>query len=205
VVSLSDLPLRDDLKGATPYGAPQDAVRYALNVNENTHPIPEPVARDIVESLARAVLGANRYPDREFLELREAFAGYLGHGLVAGQIWAANGSNEIIQHVLQAFGGPGRTVLGFPPTYSMHPIIAAGTGTQWVTAERDAGYTISPETAVAAIERTDPDRSSSALRTTPPALPCRSRPSRRSTRRRAAWCSSTRPTPSSCPTRCRVR
>jgi histidinol-phosphate aminotransferase len=157
VVSLSDLPLRDDLKGATPYGAPQDAVRYALNVNENTHPIPEPVARDIVESLARAVLGANRYPDREFVELREAFAGYLGHGLGADQIWAANGSNEIIQHVLQAFGGPGRTVLGFPPTYSMHPIIAAGTGTQWVTAERDAGYTISPETAVAAVERTDPD------------------------------------------------
>ena len=157
MVSLSDLPLRDDLRGATPYGAPQDAVRYALNVNENTHPIPEPVARDIVESLARAVIGANRYPDREFSELREAFAGYLGHGLDASQIWAANGSNEIIQHVLQAFGGPGRRVLGFPPTYSMHPIIAAGTGTEWVTAERDADYAISPETAVAAVKRTDPD------------------------------------------------
>lgn len=157
MVSLSDLPLRDDLKGASPYGAPQDPVRYALNVNENTHPIPEGVARDIVESLARAVLGANRYPDREFTELRESFAGYLGHDLTADHIWAANGSNEIIQHVLQAFGGPGRRVLGFPPTYSMHPIIAAGTGTEWVTGERDAGYAISPETAVAAIERTDPD------------------------------------------------
>lgn len=157
MASLSDLPLRDDLRGQTPYGAPQDAVRYALNVNENTHPIPEGVARDIVESLARAVLGANRYPDREFADLRAAFAGYLGHGLGAEQIWAANGSNEIIQHVLQAFGGPGRRVLGFPPTYSMHPIIAAGTGTEWVTAERDAGFTISPETAVAAVERTDPD------------------------------------------------
>lgn len=132
-------------------------MRYALNVNENTHPIPEPVARDIVESLARAVIGANRYPDREFDELRAALARYLGHSITADQIWAANGSNEIIQHVLQAFGGPGRRALGFPPTYSMHPIIATGTGTAWVTADRDAGYAISPDTVVAAIEREKPD------------------------------------------------
>jgi histidinol-phosphate aminotransferase len=157
VASLSDLPLRDDLKGAHPYGAPQDRVRYALNVNENTHPIPESVARDIVESLAHAVIGVNRYPDREFSELRESFARYLGHDLTAAHIWAANGSNEIIQHVLQAFGGPGRRVLGYPPTYSMHPIIAAGTGTEWVAGDRDADFALSPETAVAAVERTDPD------------------------------------------------
>lgn len=157
MASLSDLPIRDDLRGAHPYGAPQDAVRYALNVNENTHPVPEAVALDIVAELALAVRGVNRYPDREFPELRAAFARYLGHGLGAESIWAANGSNEIIQHVLQAFGGPGRRVLGFPPTYSMHPIIAAGTGTEWVTGQRDADFAISPETAVAAVERTDPD------------------------------------------------
>lgn len=155
--SLSDLPLRPDLVGATPYGAPQDAVRYALNVNENTHPIPADVAADIVAEIARAVGGANRYPDREFTELRAAFAGYLGHGLSADHIWAANGSNEVIQHVLQAFGGPGRDVLGFPPTYSMHPIIAAGTGTRWVTAERDADFELSPATAAAAVRAADPD------------------------------------------------
>lgn len=155
--SLSDLPLRPDLVGAEPYGAPQDAVRYALNVNENTHPIPSDVAADIVAEIARAVQGANRYPDREFTELRTGFAGYLGHGLTADQIWAANGSNEVIQHVLQAFGGPGRDVLGFPPTYSMHPIIAAGTGTRWVTAPRDADFALSPETAAAAVRAADPD------------------------------------------------
>jgi histidinol-phosphate aminotransferase len=132
-------------------------VRYALNVNENTHPIPEGVARDIVESLAHAVLGVNRYPDREFLELRESFAAYLGHDLSAAQIWAGNGSNEVIQHVFQAFGGPGRRILGFPPTYSMYPIIAAGSGTEWVTGARDPEFRLSPETAVAAVERTDPD------------------------------------------------
>lgn len=157
MASLSDLPIRDDLRGLAPYGAPQKHVRYALNVNENTHSIPEPVARDIVESLARAVLTANRYPDREFTVLRESLAGYLGHGLTAEQLWAANGSNEIIQQLLQAFGGPGRSVLGFPPTYSMHPIITAGVGSRWVTAERDPGYEISPETAVRAIEQHRPD------------------------------------------------
>jgi len=157
VASLSDLPIRDDLRGQHPYGAPMIPVRYALNVNENTHPIPEPVARDIVESLARAVLTVNRYPDREFTELRENLAAYLGHGITPEQVWAANGSNEIIQQTLQAFGGPGRSVLGFPPTYSMHPIIAAGTGTTWLTAERDADYRISPQNAVAAIEAQRPD------------------------------------------------
>ncbi|MCS0499332.1 histidinol-phosphate transaminase [Protaetiibacter mangrovi] len=157
MASLSDLPIRDDLRGLTPYGAPQKHVRYALNVNENTHPIPEDVARDIVESLARAVLTANRYPDREFTTLRESLAAYLGHGLGPEQLWAANGSNEIIQQLLQAFGGPGRSVLGFPPTYSMHPIITAGVGSTWVAAERDADYEISPETAVRAIEQHRPD------------------------------------------------
>ncbi len=132
-------------------------VRYALNVNENTHPIPEAVVSDIVESLAHAVLTLNRYPDREFTALRESLADYLGDDISVEQVWAANGSNEIIQQTLQAFGGPGRSVLGFPPTYSMHPIIAAGTGTAWLTAERDVDYRISPETAVAAITAQRPD------------------------------------------------
>ena len=74
MVNLSDLPIRDDLRGLEPYGAPQKAVRIALNVNENSHPIPEAVARDIVESLAAAILTVNRYPDREFTALRESLA-----------------------------------------------------------------------------------------------------------------------------------
>jgi histidinol-phosphate aminotransferase len=157
VTSLDDLPIRDDLRGKSPYGAPQKHVRIELNVNENTHPIPEPVARDIIESLARAILTINRYPDREFTPLRESLAGYLGHGLTRDNIWAANGSNEILQQIMQAFGGPGRSILGFPPTYSMHSIIASGTGTTWVTADRDAAFEISPRTAVEAIRERDPD------------------------------------------------
>jgi len=157
VTSLEDLPIRDDLRGKSPYGAPQKHVRIELNVNENTHPIPEPVARDIIESLARAILTINRYPDREFSQLRDGLAEYLGHGLTRDHIWAANGSNEILQQIMQAFGGPGRSILGFPPTYSMHSIIASGTGTTWIGAERDADFEISPSTAVEAIREHDPD------------------------------------------------
>ena len=157
MVSLSDLPIRDDLRGLVPYGAPQLSVPVALNVNENTHTIPEDVARDIVESLAASILTVNRYPDREFTELRESLANYLGHGLTAENLWAANGSNEVLQQILQAFGGPGRSVLGFPPTYSMHSIIAAGTGTRWIAGERDADYDISPETVTRWIEQEKPD------------------------------------------------
>jgi len=157
VVSLSDLPIRDDLRGLVPYGAPQLSVPVALNVNENTHTIPEDVARDIVESLAASIMTVNRYPDREFTELRESLANYLGHGLSPDNLWAANGSNEVLQQILQAFGGPGRSVLGFPPTYSMHSIIAAGTGTRWIAGERDADYDISPQTVTRWIDQVKPD------------------------------------------------
>ncbi|NYJ30592.1 histidinol-phosphate aminotransferase [Galbitalea soli] len=157
MTSLDDLPIRDDLRGLTPYGAPQKHVRIRLNVNENTHPIPDDVARGIVDAVADAIRTVNRYPDREFTLLRESLASYLGHGLGADNIWAANGSNEVLQQILQAFGGPGRSVLGFPPTYSMHSIIAAGTGTAWLRGERDEEFGISPETAVRWIEETGPD------------------------------------------------
>ncbi len=157
MTSLADLPLRDDLRGRSPYGAPQKSVRVALNVNENTHGVPADVAEDIVAALAEAVTTLHRYPDREFTVLRERLAGYLGHGVDVAQVWAANGSNEVIQQVLQAFGGPGRSVLGFPPTYSMHSILAGATGTRWVEGRRDEGFEISPETIVREIERTRPD------------------------------------------------
>ena len=157
MASLDDLPIRDDLRGLVPYGAPQEQVRIRLNVNENTHPIPEAVATDIVTALAAVVVGLNRYPDREFTPLRESLAVYLGSGLSRDNIWAANGSNEVLQQILQAFGGPGRGVLGFPPTYSMHSIIASGTGTRWIAGERDSAFEISPQTAVEWIEKTTPD------------------------------------------------
>ncbi|MFC0682120.1 histidinol-phosphate transaminase [Lysobacter korlensis] len=157
MTTLDELPIRDDLRGLTPYGAPQKTVRVALNVNENTHPVPEDVADAITASLAQALRTVNRYPDREFHSLRESLAGYLGRGITPEQVWAANGSNEIIQQILQAFGGPGRSVLGFPPTYSMHSILAAGTGTRWVPGRRDAAYAISPATAVAEIAAHRPD------------------------------------------------
>ena len=120
---LEDLPIRDDLRGMTPYGAPQAPLPVALNVNENTHPVPQEVADDILDAVALALRDVNRYPDREFTALREGFATYLGHGLDRDQIWAGNGSNEVLQHLLQAFGGPRRTAFGFAPTYSMYPLI----------------------------------------------------------------------------------
>jgi histidinol-phosphate aminotransferase len=157
VTSLDDLPIRDDLKGLTPYGAPQEHVRVELNVNENTHPVPPEVISDILKRITIALESINRYPDREFSGLREALAAYLGHGLTAENIWAANGSNEVIQQFMQAFGGPGRSVLAFSPTYSMHSIIASGTGTTWIPATRDAHFEISPKTAVSAITAHSPD------------------------------------------------
>ncbi|MGC5078027.1 histidinol-phosphate transaminase [Agrococcus sp. DT81.2] len=157
MTSLDDLPIRDDLRGLTPYGAPQLDVPVRLNVNENAYRVPEAVALDIVQEIARALPDANRYPDREFDALRQAFADYLGHGLEPAQLWAGNGSNEVLQHVLQAFGGPGRSLLSFTPTYSMYPLLAQGVGMRWIPVQRADDFTLTPDAVREAIAEHDPD------------------------------------------------
>ena len=149
-----------------------------LNTNENPHPVPPEVVGRLSAALAEVVGGLNRYPDREFTALREDLARYLGHDLTPAQIWAGNGSNEVLQHVLQAFGGPGRTAMGFVPAYSMHSVIATCTGTLWVDGRRGRGtadgedtgdggtgvpgpaggrFLLTPSSAARQVERADPD------------------------------------------------
>jgi histidinol-phosphate aminotransferase len=155
--SFEDLPIRDDLRGLSPYGAPQLDVPYPLNTNENPYgPSPELVA-DLRDAVTAAATTLNRYPDRDAVELRKDLADYLGHGLIAGNLWAANGSNEVIQQILQCFGGEGRTAIGFEPSYSMHRLISLGTGTGWVGGLREDDYTLDPAKAIAAIEEHRPD------------------------------------------------
>ena len=153
---LEELPLRADLRGRTAYGAPQLDVPVRLNTNENSHPLPEPLLDDIAKAARDAATGLNRYPDRDVTALRTDLAAYLGHGLTADQVWAANGSNEILQQVLQAFGGPGRAALGFTPSYSMHEIIATGTGTGWLAGRRAADFTVPPELAADQVRKARP-------------------------------------------------
>lgn len=154
---LDKLPLRSDLRGLEPYGAPQLNVPVQLNVNENTFGIPESVAISIVERVAKATIGLNRYPDREFVELRQSLADFLGHGLSSDQVWAANGSNEILQQFFTAFGGPEKKAISFGPTYSMYPNIARGTLTNYKELPREEGFSLSPDYLFEAIEREKPD------------------------------------------------
>ncbi len=154
---LSGLPLRPELLGQVPYGAPQLEVPVRLNVNENPYPPSERVIAEIAAAAAQAARTINRYPDRDALALRSDLAAYLGHGLTAEQIWAANGSNEVMLHVLQAFAGPGRTVLSFAPTYSMYPEYARDSHSRFLTFPRADDFTLDLPAALAAIAKTRPD------------------------------------------------
>jgi histidinol-phosphate aminotransferase len=159
--TLNDLPLRDDLRGKSPYGAPQLAVPVRLNTNENPHPPTRALIDDVVRSVGDAAADLHRYPDRDAVALRRDLAGYLtaqtGTQLGVENLWAANGSNEILQQLLQAFGGPGRSAIGFVPSYSMHPIIADGTRTEWLEAARADDFSFDVDTAVAAVVERRPD------------------------------------------------
>ncbi|CAN5169775.1 histidinol-phosphate transaminase [soil metagenome] len=163
--ALDALPIRDDLRGKMPYGAPQSGrggigTAVQLNVNENPHAPSAALVADLARAVPTAAATLNRYPDREAVALRTDLAGYLsarsGVALEVDQLWAANGSNEVLQQVCQAFGGPGRVALGFEPSYSMHPLLAAGTSTGWVAVPRAEDFTVNLAAAVAAVREHRP-------------------------------------------------
>jgi histidinol-phosphate aminotransferase len=160
-ITLDDLPLRDDLRGKSPYGAPQLVVPVRLNTNENPHPPSKALADDVVRSVQEAAADLHRYPDRDAVALRGDLASYLtrqtGTQLGVENLWAANGSNEILQQLLQAFGGPGRSAIGFVPSYSMHPIICDATRTEWLEAARADDFSLDVDAAVAAVTERRPD------------------------------------------------
>ena len=160
-ITLADLPLREDLRGKSPYGAPQLDVPVRLNTNENPHPPTHALVDDVVNSVREVSAELHRYPDRDAVALRSDLAAYMtratGVQLGVENLWAANGSNEILQQLLQAFGGPGRSAIGFVPSYSMHPIISDGTQTRWLQAARASDFGLDVDVAVAAIAEQRPD------------------------------------------------
>ncbi|MDO5454044.1 MAG: histidinol-phosphate transaminase [Corynebacterium sp.] len=160
-VALGQLPLRDELRGKSAYGAPQLDVPVRLNTNENPYSPSQGLIDDLVARVATLAPELNRYPERDAVELREELAAYVsrqtGVTVTRDNLWAANGSNEILQQLLQAFGGPGRSALGFLPSYSMHPILAAGTQTQFLDCPRGEDFRIDMTAALAAIAEHAPD------------------------------------------------
>lgn len=159
-------PLREELRGLAPYGAPQLSLEVApvqLNTNENPYGPSEACVADIAAAAAQAARGLNRYPDREHLALREALAAYLSRDVATGQepitaeqVWAANGSNEVMLQLLQAFGGPGRTVVSFAPTYSMYPEYARDTHSRFVVGRRAEDFTLDVDAAVTLVQAEQP-------------------------------------------------
>jgi histidinol-phosphate aminotransferase len=206
---MDDLPLRPELRGQVPYGAPQLDVPVRLNTNENPYPPPESVAEEMGRAITAAANGIDRYPDREAWELRSALADYLmssvrnscrdrrlesgfdarsqipdgltplsssapirpqpstpvgadfpsgtsGLALTARNIWPANGSNEVMSQLLGAFGGPGRRMLAFTPSYSMYPEYARNTHTEYLTRPRASDFTVDVDAALEAVAELRP-------------------------------------------------
>ena len=140
------LPLRGDLRNISPYGAPQISGVVALNTNENPFPLPPDVVVAMTDRLSEVIADLNRYPDRDAEGLRRKLAHYIsqrtGVEVSVENIWAANGSNEILQTLFLAFGGNEALALGFTPSYSVHPLIAQITKTPWFAGSRDGDFKI---------------------------------------------------------------
>ena len=150
------LPLREDLSELSPYGAPQIEVPVRLNTNENPYNLSDDLQRALLDEISRSLKVLNRYPDRDSIALREALANSINvsHGTDVDpeSIWAANGSNEIIQTILLAFEGG---ALGFEPSYSMHPLISKVVGKNWFSIPRDKNFEIGDSQIEKAIGATD--------------------------------------------------
>lgn len=154
------LPLREDLRELSPYGAPQIENVIRLNTNENPFALPNDVVSALAERVESIAQDLNRYPDRDAVRLREKLAGYInqlsGTNLDVTNVWAANGSNEILQTIFLACGGAGRKAIGFTPSYSVHPLIARITGTEWIAGSRDDDFGINISEAVTQISDLKP-------------------------------------------------
>ena len=147
------IPVRDDLRSLDGYHSAQVDVAVRLNTNESPAPPPEAFRDALAAEVSR--IDWHRYPDRAATELRQAIAAT--HGVDASQVFAANGSNEVLQTVLLAYAGPGRTVATFEPTYQMHAQIARVTGATVVEGERAADFTLDPAEVVRVIDEFRPD------------------------------------------------
>jgi histidinol-phosphate aminotransferase len=152
------LPLRQNLRELSPYGAPQIPADAVMNTNENPYaPSPE-LAQAIADRVSEVALTLNRYPDRDAVVLRNKLAEFInglsGTNFDSTNLWAANGSNEIIQSLFMAFGGG--TALGFIPSYSMHPLIARVTQVQWLNGTRREDFTLDVDSAIEQIQREKP-------------------------------------------------
>ena len=138
------LPLRQDLKPLSPYGAPQVPAEATLNTNENPYAPSPALAKAIADRTHKVALNLNRYPDRDAISLRKGLASFINNlsstSFDSDQVWAANGSNEIIQSLFMAFGD--RPALGFTPSYSMHPLIAKVIGVNWRDGGRRADFSL---------------------------------------------------------------
>ena len=147
------VPVRAELADIEPYGAPQLDVPVRLNTNET----PEPPPAGYLEEVARRIqsLELNRYPDRPHRDLRRALAQRAG--LTSDQVWAANGSNEILIQLLQAYGGPDRLAMYVRPGSSMYPELCRTALTPAVEVDLDERFLLSPEVATRAVTMHDPD------------------------------------------------
>lgn len=160
--SPADLPLRPELRGQVPYGAPQLDVAHRLNVNENPYPPSAAMVADVASAVAEATTDLNRYPDRDATALRADLAAYIrtdvprGPAVTGDRVWPANGSNEVMVQLLQAFGGPGRVALSFAPTYSMYPDYARDTFTEYRTLPRRDDFTVDLDAALDRIRTEQP-------------------------------------------------
>ena len=152
------LPLRETLRPMTPYGAPQLPAQATLNTNENPYSPSPALQKAITDAVAKVASDLNRYPDRDATLVRSKLATYINEGsgtdFTADNIWAANGSNEIIQSIFLAFAQG--LVLGFIPSYSMHPLIAKTTGAQWLDGKRNPDFSLNIDDAVAEIIKNKP-------------------------------------------------
>ena len=158
---MEDLPLRDELCGDKAYGAPQLHVDVRLNTNENPYPPSDALVEDFIARVRSVASDLNRYPERDAVELRTELARYIsratGVDATVDNVWAANGSTEVLHQLLQAFGGPGRRALGFTPSYSMHPLLSKGTHTEFVSCPRGEDMRIDMDAALQAIVDSHPD------------------------------------------------
>lgn len=142
------------LIGMLPYDPKYKKSNTLLSANENPENIPAQVRDKILERIAK--LDFNRYPDPLANQLRMEIANW--HGVKPANVLVGNGGDELLFDIFLAWGGPERSVLTFPPTFSVYETNAVLTNTAVYNLPRNGeDWSIDVDKACARLEKGDID------------------------------------------------
>ncbi|MGB5541301.1 MAG: histidinol-phosphate transaminase [Gammaproteobacteria bacterium] len=145
--------VRPEIQAMNAYHVPPATGMIKLDAMENPWPWPDELRAAWLEALHGLEL--NRYPDPSARALQDALRTAMAVPATAG-VMPGNGSDELIQMIIQTVAGPGRVIMAPEPTFVMYRQIATVAGLEFVGVPLDAQFALDRQSVLDTVVQTQP-------------------------------------------------